>query len=164
MASTAEPAVGPRPKQTKVFAVAALGVAFAALLAITLGGIGKNIVYYWGPTELKAAGEKAYGASIRLGGLVADGSIQRPPSGSSLEFDVLDRKGERVHVKCSGVPPQLFRERIGVVIEGTMAPEGYFKGNRLMVSHNNEYRAPSDKESVAIDKLMKTTQGIEGQK
>ena len=38
------------------------------LLTITVGGIGKNLVYYWGPTELHAAGDKAVGATIRLGG------------------------------------------------------------------------------------------------
>ena len=40
------------------FAIAALGAAGAALLAITAGGIGKNLVYYWGPTELHAAGPR----------------------------------------------------------------------------------------------------------
>ena len=55
----------------------AMGAALAALLVITVGGIGKNLVYYWGPSELQAAGDKAIGATIRLGGLVADGSIRR---------------------------------------------------------------------------------------
>ena len=75
-----------------LFAVAALAVAGAALLAITVGGIGKNLVYYWGPTELHAAGDKAYGATIRLGGLVAEGSIDAQAGGSALEFDVIDRR------------------------------------------------------------------------
>ncbi len=147
-------------KRPRLFAFGALAVALAALLAITVGGIGKNLVYYWGPTELRAAGEKAYGASIRLGGLVADGSIVRGDGPSGLEFDVVDRQGGRVHVRCTGVPPQMFRERIGVVIEGTMAREGHFQGHRLLVSHGNEYRAPSDDERIAIEKLMKSTEGL----
>ena len=36
----------------------------------------------------------------------------------------------------------MFRERIGVVVEGTMTRAGHFEGHRLMVSHGNEYRAP----------------------
>lgn len=87
------------------FAIGALGAAGVALLAITAGGIGKNLVYYWGPTELHAAGPKAVGASIRLGGLVAPGSIKRGEGASHVEFDVIDRPGGRVHVKCTGVPP-----------------------------------------------------------
>jgi len=143
------------------FAVAALAAAAAAFLAITAGGIGQNLVYYWGPTELHAAGDKAVGASIRLGGLVAENSIVRAPGSSAVEFDVVDRPGGRVHVKCTGVPPQLFRERIGVVVEGTMSRAGHFEGRRLMVSHSNEYRVPGDGESVDVQKVMRSTQGLD---
>jgi len=143
------------------FAVAALAAAGGEFLAITAGGIGQNLVYYWGPTELHAAGKKAVGASIRLGGLVADHSIVRTPGSSAVEFDVIDRPGGRVHVKCTGVPPQLFRERIGVVVEGTMSPAGHFEGRRLMVSHSNEYRVPGEGEKVDVRKTMRTTQGLD---
>ena len=143
------------------FAVAALAAAAAAFLAITAGGIGQNLVYYWGPTELHAAGDKAVGASIRLGGLVAENSIVRAPGSSAVEFDVVDRPGGRVHVKCTGVPPQLFRERIGVVVEGTMSRAGHFEGRRLMVSHSNEYRVPGEGEAVDVKKTMRTTQGLD---
>ncbi len=147
-------------KRPKLFAIGALAVAGTAILALTVGGIGKNLVYYWGPSELRAAGDKAYGASIRLGGLVADGSVVRGQGPSALSFDVVDRKGGRVHVQCTGVPPQMFRERIGVVIEGTMTRAGYFQGHRLLVSHGNDYRAPGDKEQEEIEKLMKSTKGL----
>jgi len=124
------------------FAIAALAAAGGAFLAITAGGIGQNLVYYWGPTELHAAGKKAVGASIRLGGLVADHSIVRSPGSSQVEFDVIDRKGGSVHVKSNGVPPQMFREKIGVVVEGTFDKSQTFHTTRLMVKHSNEYRPP----------------------
>ena len=148
-------------KRSRWFAILALTAAGAAFVAITAGGIGRNLVYYWGPTELHAAGSKAVGASIRLGGLVADKSIVRAQGSSQVEFDVIDRPGGRVHVKCTGVPPQLFRERIGVVVEGTMSPAGYFEGRRLMVSHSNEYRVPGDGEAVDVKKTMRTTEGLD---
>ena len=85
---------------------------------------------------------------------MADGSIRRGPGASGVEFDVVDRAGALTHVKCSGVPPQMFRERIGVVVEGTLTRAGHFQGHRLMVSHGNDYRAPSDGEKAAIDQLM----------
>jgi len=150
------PAPTLHPARTKWFAFGALAVALAAFLVITVGGIGRNLVYYWGPTELRGAGDKAIGATIRLGGLVAPGSIVRNEGASSLEFDVIDRQGGAVHVKASGVPPQLFRERIGVVVEGTMTRAGYFEGNRLMISHSNEYRVPGDKSKVDVKEMMKT--------
>lgn len=131
----------PHPRRTRLFAVGALVVAGIAFAIITMGGIGKNLVYYWGPKDIQAAGEKAFGATIRLGGLVAPGSVAYAQGSSHLEFDVTDGHAQ-VHVKSRGVPPQMFRERIGVVVEGTMTRAGYFESHRLMVSHNNEYRAP----------------------
>ena len=41
----------------------------------------------------------------------------------------------------------MFREGIGVVVEGTFArSDQVFKTNRLMVNHCNEYRAPTTAE------------------
>ena len=135
-------------------------IAFAVIAA---SGINQNLVYYWTPTDLHAAGDKAYGATIRLGGMVSPGSIRNHGGASGVEFDVHDAGG-KVHVKSSGVPPQMFRENIGVVVEGTMVPGGYFKSNRLMVSHDNEYKAPEAGHSMSqeeLKKLMKTTEGME---
>lgn len=139
----------------------ALLAAALGFFVLTASGIGKNLVYYWGPTELHAHGDSAVGASIRLGGLVAPGSVLRTAGVSGVEFDVIDRQGGRIHVRCTGVPPQLFRERIGVVVEGTLAKGGDFEGHRLMVSHSNEYRVPGEGYED-MKKIMKTTEGLEG--
>ena len=150
-------------KKTRRFMIAAFAVAAIAFIVIAAGGINKNLVYYWTPTDLHAAGDKAYGATIRLGGMVAPGSIKNRTGVSGLEFDVRDATG-LVHVKSAGVPPQMFRENIGVVVEGTMTRGGYFQCNRLMVSHNNQYRAPKNGHPMnkdELEKLMKTTEGLD---
>ena len=145
----------------KAFAIGALAVAAVAFLVITVGGIGRNLVYYWGPTDVHAAGPKAVGATIRLGGLVAPGSLVGGQGATGLEFDVIDRQGGKVHVKSQGVPPQMFREGIGVVVEGTMTRAGHFESRRLMVSHGNEYRAPGDGEKPDVKSLMRSTKGLD---
>jgi len=151
------------PGRTKWFAIGALAVAGAAFLVVTLGGLGQNLVYYWGPGELRAAGDKAVGATIRLGGLVGADSIRYGEGASSLEFDVVDGSAA-VHVHSRGVPPQMFREGIGVVVEGTMTRGGHFESSRLMVSHDNEYRAPGDKTKANVRELMRTTKGLDDAK
>ena len=140
MSETSQPV---RPRK-RLFLLVAVGVVALTLGILAAGEIGQNLVYYWGPTEVKAAGDKAYGATIRLGGLVAVGSLRRTEGASGLEFDVIDRQGECLHVKGSAMPPQMFREKIGVVVEGTMTRAGHFESRRLMVSHDNEYRVPGD--------------------
>jgi cytochrome c-type biogenesis protein CcmE len=161
MIEGAMPPADPRPTtaRTKWFAVAALAAAAGAFVFIAIGGIGENLVYYWGPKELRAAGSKATGATIRLGGQVAVGSVKRGDGVSNLEFDVTDGTA-LVHVVSQGVPPQLFRDRIGVVVEGTLATDGTFQGRRLMVSHDNKYRAPADR-NVDIKELMRSTEGLD---
>lgn len=135
-------------------AIAVAGIAFAVIAA---SGISENLVYYWTPSDLHANGQKAYGASIRLGGMVAPGSI-RKIGGSNVEFVVHDGRS-RVPVRTTTVPPQMFRENIGVVVEGTMVQGGHFESTRLMVSHNNEYQAPEKGHPVdrkELEKMMKS--------
>ena len=144
-------------------AVAAVAVAAIGFFVITMGGIGENLVYYWGPSEIHEAGDKAVGATIRLGGQVAPNSIKLASASSNLEFDVTDGKAI-VHVKSTGVPPQMFREGIGVVVEGTMTKNGYFESQRLMVSHGNEYKAPTEGGPTDVKELMKTTEGLPAEK
>ena len=149
-------------RRTRWFMFIAFAVAAVAFIVIAAGGINKNLVYYWTPTDLHSAGDKAYGASIRLGGMVAPGSVRNRTGVSGIEFDVKDATGI-VHVKSSGVPPQMFRENIGVVVEGTMTRNGYFQCSRLMVSHNNEYKAPQAGHAVdkkELEKMMKSTEGL----
>ena len=150
-------------RKSRLFMAAAFAVAAVAFIVIAWGGINKNLVYYWTPTDLHAAGDKAYGATIRLGGMVSRGSVKNHTGVSGLEFDVHDAGGV-VHVKSSGVPPQMFRENIGVVVEGTMTRNGYFQCNRLMVSHNNEYKAPKGGHPIdkkELERLMRSTEGLE---
>jgi len=128
-------------RRTRHFVILALAVAALAFLAIAAGGINENLVYYWTPSDLRAAGNKAYGATIRLGGMVKAGSIHHAAGTTGVEFDVNDANA-LVHVRSSGVPPQMFRDGIGVVVEGTITRDGSFVSHRLMVSHNNQYKAP----------------------
>lgn len=144
-------------RRTRWFMVGALVVAGTAFAVIAGSSISNNLVYYWTPTDLRANGQKAYGATIRLGGMVAPQSIQKI-GGSNVEFIVHDGV-HRIPVKTTTVPPQMFRENIGVVVEGTMVPGGYFESSRLMVSHNNEYKAPEKGHPVdrkELERMMKS--------
>jgi cytochrome c-type biogenesis protein CcmE len=150
-------------RKTRLFMFGAFAVAAVAFGVIAASGINKNLVYYWTPSDLRANGQKAYGATIRLGGMVAPGSI-RKLGGSAVEFDVHDAAA-KVRVKTATVPPQMFRENIGVVVEGTMVQAGYFESHRLMVSHNNEYKAPKSGHPVdqkELRKMIESADAAEG--
>jgi len=143
--------------QRRFALVGALLVAGATLAFIAFGNIGENLVYYWNPTQLHDAGDQSIGATIRLGGVVKDGTVDWNPDASELEFIVSDGV-EEVAVHCSGAPPQMFRAGIGVVVEGTMTKAGVFESSRLMVKHSNEYKAP--KEGATVEELYKTVEAL----
>lgn len=133
--------------RNRLIAVGAILVAAGALAWIAFGSIGENLVYYWKPSELVAQGAKAYGATVRLGGVVVPGSIVRSSDQTSLTFQVADThlpSAVKVTVKSQQTPPQMFREGIGVVVEGSYQADQVFQTSRLMVNHSNEYRAPTD--------------------
>jgi len=131
--------------RNRLIAVLAILVAGGALAFIALGNLGKNLVYYWSPGEMVSKGDQAYGATIRLGGIVQAGSLKWDSHQTQLRFRVADNKEPgalSVPVASTEVPPQMFREGIGVVVEGTFDKSGVFTSNRLMVNHSNEYRPP----------------------
>ena len=124
------------------------GMALGGLVAVVgafgyllYGGIGDNLVYFLSPKELLAKGTAAYDVPVRLGGQVVPGSVQWNEQRLELRFRVTDG-AEQVRVRSKGAPPQMFRDGIGVVVEGRYRRGGEFESHNLMVKHSNEYRAP----------------------
>ena len=144
-------------QQRRLFLVGSLLIASTALAFISFGNLGENLVYYWDPSQVILAGDEAYGATIRLGGVVKEGTLKWDEAKNELNFEVTDGKSI-VHVHASGAPPQMFREGIGVVVEGTMVKGGVFESDRLMVKHSNEYKAPE--EGTDSKELYKTVENL----
>jgi cytochrome c-type biogenesis protein CcmE len=81
---------------------------------------------------------------------VQAGSIVWNSEKTHLDFKVADGKeadAKFVQVSSNEIPPQMFRENIGVVVEGTYDKAAVFHTTRLMVNHSNEYRPPKTGES-----------------
>ncbi|HEX6315664.1 MAG TPA: cytochrome c maturation protein CcmE [Gemmatimonadaceae bacterium] len=133
---------GGRKKAALAVAVVLIVGAFGFLL---YGGIDKNVVFFLTPQELLARGTAAYDVPVRLGGLVAPGSVQWDADKLELRFVVMDSGGQSaasVNVHSTGAPPQMFRDGMGVVVEGRYHRNGVFESTNLMVKHSNEYRKP----------------------
>ena len=128
-----------RRRSALVVGVVIIVAAFGFLL---YGGIDKNVVFFLTPNELLSRGTAAYDVPVRLGGLVQPGSVKWDADKLDLRFVVMDSGGQSVNVHSSGAPPQMFRDGMGVVVEGRYHRSGVFESTNLMVKHSNEYRKP----------------------
>lgn len=107
------------------------------------GGLGSNLVYFLTPTELLARGDGAYETPVRLGGQVVPGSIKWDANALDLRFRVSDGD-TALDVLSKGAPPAMFKDTMGVVVEGRFERSGVFHSTNLMVQHSNEYKAPPE--------------------
>ncbi len=122
-------------------------VIVAVFAWLLFGGLEKNVVFFLTPQELLAKGNEGVGVPVRLGGQVKPGSLKWDAKALDLRFTVTDGAREmRVH--STGAPPQMFREGMGVIVEGRVGAGGVFEATSLMVKHSNEYRAPKPGEEA----------------
>ena len=130
------------PVKRRRLGLVAAGVAIVGAFGyLAWGGIGDNLVYFLTPSELLARGAGGHGEAVRLGGEVKPGSVRWDAAALDLRFRLTDGTRE-VEVHSKGAPPQMFRDGMGVVVEGTYERGGVFRSTNLMVKHSNEYRAP----------------------
>jgi len=77
---------------------------------------------------------------VRLGGLVEPGSVRQAAGG--VGFTLTDGR-RSVAVTHQGAPSQLFREGVGVVVEGSWAGDR-FRSGTMLLKHDEDYRPPGE--------------------
>jgi cytochrome c-type biogenesis protein CcmE len=133
-------------RKKQLLAVSVIAIAGGVIYAMSANSIEQNLVYYLSPKDVLEQGVKAQGSTIRLGGVVCKNSLDWNAQTLQLRFKVgMDAEGvgPTVAVFSTSAPPQMFREGIGVVVEGRY-DGSLFTAERLMVKHSNEYHPPKD--------------------
>jgi cytochrome c-type biogenesis protein CcmE len=132
------------------------GVIVLALGALVVTGVRQSVVYFVTPSELLAAPDRGTARAYRLGGMVVQGSLARDPATRESRFLLTDGKAS-VPVYHRGIPPDLFGEGRGAVVEGTFGRDGTFLASTIMAKHSEEYRAP-DGTPPGHQELLRTLQ------
>jgi cytochrome c-type biogenesis protein CcmE len=115
-------------------------VAVIAASVLALSGLKDQASFFYAPSDVQRDG-LSLGKAVRLGGLVAPGSIKHLPDGISVHFVVTDGKAS-IPVTFAGIVPDLFRENSGVVAEGHFQPDGSFVATNLLAKHDANYKPP----------------------
>lgn len=118
-------------------------IILAGIIYLIWTGTQQSLVYFYTPSELQAHESERTGRRIRLGGLVVEGSLTHAPGTLNYEFHLTDG-GASVPVRFTGVPPDLFKEGTGAIVEGQMETGGVFTADLIMAKHNEEYRPPAE--------------------
>ena len=115
-----------------------------ALLALR-----ENINLFFSPSQI-VEGTAPSNTTIRLGGMVVSGSIQR---GENLGVTfVLTDLAEQVTVAYEGILPDLFREGQGIVTQGKLDSSGRFFAQQVLAKHDETYMPPEVND--ALRKVM----------
>ena len=124
-------------------AVGAVVVGAAATLAIQ--ALDRNLTFFYSPADfvtMQSEGKPLpTNRPIRLGGLVADNSVERDGDGLTIHFEVTDNSAI-TPVTYSGILPDLFREGQGVVAIGRLDDTGHFTAEEILAKHDENYMPP----------------------
>ena len=125
-------------RKQKRLAIIGGGVSFIMIAAfLVMFAFGQSIAYFYMPGDLEKT-TVGPGTRIRLGGLVAEGSVKRG-EGRTVSFAVTDGAAT-VPVSYTGILPDLFREGQGVVTEGTFdAATHAFVADSVLAKHDENY-------------------------
>ena len=107
------------------------------LVAYALRG---NINLFYPPAEI-AQGKAPVGQPIRVGGMVAQGSVQRSDDSLAVRFDLTDYQAT-VPVVYVGILPDLFDEGQGAVASGKLDENGVLQASEVLAKHDENYMPP----------------------
>ncbi|MEQ1661069.1 MAG: cytochrome c maturation protein CcmE [Thiobacillus sp.] len=126
----------PRHKRIALIAAGLAAVGLAA--ALVLNALRSNVAFFYTPSQI-AAREAPTHRSLRVGGLVEAGSVQR--EGVTVRFTVTDT-AHSIPVMYTGILPDLFKEGKGVVAQGKLDTGGVFQASEVLAKHDENYMPP----------------------
>lgn len=129
-------------KKNRRFLIGGL-IILGALSYMVYGGMQEAMVYFVTPSELKAGERARADKFLRMGGMVAKGSMQKDLRNLTYRFDLTDGTAT-FPVFFKGVPPDLFTEGKGAVVEGRIGADGVFHATTIMAKHAEEYSPHPD--------------------
>ena len=143
-------------KKRRFALIGIAGVMLAVSATLVLFALRDQIVFFYSPTEVLEKAP-APGTRLRLGGLVAEGSVKRETDGS-VRFAITDLANSTA-VSYQGILPDLFREGQGIVAEGVFTGAGGLRAENVLAKHDENYMPREVAEAL---KAQGVWQGGEG--
>ena len=153
-------------RRRRLLWVIALVIAAAIAAILVAMALQRNVAYLYTPNEV-ISGEagtevKSGQARFRLGGMVAEGSIERIDGTLESHFAVTDGDA-LMPVTYTGILPDLFREKQAVIATGRMDGDR-FVAEEVLAKHDETYmpKEVADKMGMAHKKHEVETPAANG--
>ena len=132
--------MNPKRKQ-RLFMTSFVLVASALTVALVFVALEQNMNMFYPPADV-VQGKVPLNQTIRAGGMVLDGSVQRASDSLVVAFTLTDHQGADFVVTYTGILPDLFREGQGVLVEGVLNQRGVFEAVEVLAKHDENYMPP----------------------
>lgn len=137
-----------KAQKTRLIIIAIGAVIAVASIYLAATGLKKEASLFQSPSDLQTLNKEDKATkSIRVGGLVLEGSLKRELDGS-VSFDITDYQND-IHVIYKGLLPDLFREGQGVYVDGAFDKDGKtFLAEQVLAKHDEKYTPPMPGEGM----------------
>ena len=136
-----------KKKTNRFYFIFLILVSISLALFFVLKALNDKIVFFYTPTNLSEDSD-IIGENIRVGGLVLENSIKYSNDGLRVSFVITDNKN-MIDVFYSGILPDLFREKQGVVVEGSfLKSKKTFNAKKVLAKHDENYMPPEVKKAI----------------
>jgi cytochrome c-type biogenesis protein CcmE len=109
--------------------------------ALVLTALEDKIVFFYSPTDIAIKKQVPTKQQIRIGGLVKEGTWEKPTNDLTHKFTVTDLRHD-ISISYKGIIPDIFREGQGVVVLGKLQTDGNFQADEVLAKHDEKYMPP----------------------
>tara|TARA_B100000767_G_scaffold274350_1_gene307049 strand:- start:1869 stop:2318 length:450 start_codon:yes stop_codon:yes gene_type:complete len=127
-----------RKQRLIVVLIIVAGSSLAAFFIIN--ALQQNLNLFYEPSKI-VNGEAPTDRQIRLGGMVAEGSLKRQANSLTVNFIITDFAANVV-VEYTGILPDMFAENAGTVVTGFLSESGIFFAGQVLAKHDENYMPP----------------------
>ena len=129
-------------------------ILISGALTLILTNSKKNIIFFYTPTELIETDDKI-NQTVRIGGFVKQDSINNNlNSKSHVTFILTDNKND-IFIEYAGILPDMFREKQGAVVEGTLVKKNKINAEKVFAKHDENYMPASIKKQLKKNNYWK---------
>ena len=143
-----------KKQKKRLFLILTVLVVGGALISLVFSSFTGALVYFYTPTEILQKADSLNGKTVRIGGMVQEGTLVKETGTLKIRFMVTD--GTKLFpVRYDGMLPDLFREGQGVIVEGVWQTGQDFNATNILAKHSEDYM-PVEMSEEGIAKAKKS--------